>query len=213
MSWCFRYFKPFSQNFSISPFYFACLLTWVLILGLLCCSTVSNLWKGSCVGWSYSAYRERWMCLSRNDYASPTLLYSQPKEGSLMILTQVVVDILFSFCHQSLCLCFSCFMSIVVAIFKVSVPTLLDMHIYTRAQLFWGSEKHGCFSCKVGVWYIRAYIHIFIYDVCYKGLNLVIQRLKNMYLLYVVLLWTQYITLAACYKRLNPIGTDILILV
>ena len=47
----------------------------------LAVAAVINLREGACFGWSNSINRERWMCISRNDCASSSLLYSKPKEG------------------------------------------------------------------------------------------------------------------------------------
>lgn len=139
-----------TSNYCISPFVF-CLLAGMGFdfgLTLLLCSQ-KLMERFLCWMELFSLPREMNVLIKKWLHISHSALFPAQRRFSYdLILTQVVVDILFSFCHHSLC--FSCFMSIVAAIFNVSVPTLLDMHIYTRSQLFWGSEKHGCFSCKVG---------------------------------------------------------------
>lgn len=44
---------------------------WILLV------SVCNIWESSRFGWCYSTYRKGWMCISRNDFPSPSLFDSQ----------------------------------------------------------------------------------------------------------------------------------------
>lgn len=80
--WCFRYTCYEVEIYDIlfcSVSFLPCLAD-ILKLWFMN-PAVINLWESSGFGWGDSAYRERWMCLSRDDHSPSALLNSKSQKG------------------------------------------------------------------------------------------------------------------------------------